>query len=78
MWGKRFQADYFFLSFLPLGKKEDLIQQACSAWLGLCVDPCTAALSVKDQKHRRDGCAVAGETREGSSQEAGCQRSSHS
>lgn len=65
-----------FLFFPPLGKKEALIQQACSARLGLCADPRTAALSVKDQKDGRAGCAVAGETGEGASREAGCQRSS--
>lgn len=65
-----------FLFFFPLGKKEALIQQACSARLGLCADPCTAALSVKDQKDGRAGCAVAAETGEGATREAGCQRSS--
>jgi len=40
------------------------------------VDPCTAALSVKDQKHHRDGCAVAGRTGAGSSWDADSWRSS--
>lgn len=43
-------------SLSTLGKKEDLIQQACSVQLGLCMDACITALFVKEQKHHAACC----------------------